>query len=99
MTTMTPRQKALDKAIDSCGLSLQEFKMTDVCIREVMRRINAVDSEFEFVKSRINVRVRAAEALNKADYLVSKTERTLDHFMKEDEEWERRGSELGIKFN
>lgn len=98
MVVLNQRERELDKAIDSCGIPLQKFTNTESCIRDVMRRIGAKSSEYEFVKSRVALRVRTAAALGRADALIGDTERMLDQFEQDDKEWERKGRAMGFKF-
>lgn len=94
---MTQREKELDGAIDKCGLPLETFSVTPL-IQDVMRRIGAEPSEYDFVKSHIAARVRIAATLGRADSLISGTERMLNRFEQEDKEFERIGKALGFKF-
>ena len=63
-----------------------------------MRRIGAEESEYDFVKSRVALRVRTADVLGRTDALIEDTERMLDQFEQDDKEWERIGKTLGFKF-
>lgn len=98
MAGLTQREKALDQAIDRCGIALDKFANTDSCIREVMRRIGASASDYDFVRARVAVRVKTAAAIARADGLIGTTESMLDRFEQDDKEWERKGRELGLKF-
>lgn len=95
---MTHREKELDGAIDKCGLPLEEFSMTPSFIQDVMSRIGAESSEYDFVKSGIAARVRVAAALGRADSLINDTENMLNRFKQDDKEFERIGKSLGFKF-
>lgn len=92
---LTERQKDLDRAIERCGIKLED---STTCLSKVMRSIGANSTEASFVKARINLRLKTQMALEKADDLISKTEAMLDQFEKDDEEWRRRGRSLGFKF-
>lgn len=98
MAVLNQREQDLDKAIDNCGIPLQKFTNTESCVRDVMRRIGADGSEYEFVKSRVALRVRTAGVLGRVDALIGDTERMLDRFEQDDKEWERKGKALGFKF-
>ena len=63
-----------------------------------MRAIGAVKSEELFVKSRIAIRIRTASLLSDTDKQIDDVEKLLERFKKDDEEWERKGRELGFKF-
>ena len=93
--TLTYRQKQLDRLIDSCGVKLDS---SDSCLRKVMRAIGADASEAFFVKQRIDLRLRTAALLNETDAFISNTEKTLDQFEKDDEQWRRKGRMLGFDF-
>ena len=41
---------------------------------------------------------RVAETLAKTDNFIADTEKTLDQFEKDDQEWRRRGRDLGFDF-
>lgn len=92
---LTDRQKQLDRLIDGCGI---KFNGTNDCIEKVARAIGATSNEFVFVRERINLRLRTATLLNETDAFISNTEQMLDRFEKDDEEWRRRGRELGFNF-
>lgn len=92
---LTDRQKQLDRLIDSCGVKLDA---TDGCVKKVARAIGATISEFDFVRQRIELRLRTAALLGKTDEFISNTERMLDKFEKDDEEWRRKGKKLGFNF-
>ena len=84
---LTDRQKSLDKAIESCSVKLDN---TETCLRKVMKAIGAKDDEASFVRERIEIRLRTATLLANTDTFISNTERMLDQFEKDDEEWRRK---------
>lgn len=92
---LTERQKELDRAIEQCGIKLDDSK---TCLSKVIRAIGANPTEASFVTARINLRLKTQMALERADDLISKTEAMLDQFEKDDEEWRRKGRSLGFKF-
>lgn len=92
---LTDRQKRLDRLIDSCGVKLD---MSDRCVERVARSIGAASYELPFVRQRIGLRLRTAALLDETDTFISNTEQMLDRFEKDDEEWRRRGEELGFNF-
>ena len=92
---LTDRQKSLDRAIEQCGLKLDN---SEACLRRVMSAIGASASEVSFVKQRIELRLRTASLLNKTDDFIANTEKMLDQFEKDDEEWRRKGHALGLDF-
>lgn len=92
---LTDRQKQLDRLIDGCGV---KFDATDGCVEKVARLIGATSCEFDFVRQRIELRLRAAELIDKTDAFISNTEQMLDQFEKDDEEWRKRGRDLGFNF-
>lgn len=92
---LTNRQKQLDRLIDGCGIKLNS---TNSCVEKVARAIGATSSEFGFVQQRIELRLRTSALLDKTDAFISNTEQMLDKFEKDDEEWRRRGKELGFIF-
>ena len=85
---LTDRQKSLDRAIEQCGVKLDN---SDACFRRVMNAIGASASESSFVRQRIELRLRTAA-------FISNTEKMLDQFEKDDEEWRRKGRKLGFDF-
>ena len=93
--SLTDRQKLLDRAIEQCGVKLDN---SDACLRRVMSAIGASASEASFVKQRIELRLRTAALLNKTDDFITNTENMLDQFEKDDEEWRRKGRALGFDF-
>lgn len=93
--SLTVRQKQLDRAIEGCGVKLENSRS---CLRKVMSRIGASASEEAFVAQRIQLRLRTQALLEDTDKFISDTEAMLDRFNKDDEEWERRGRNLGFKF-
>ena len=92
---LTDRQKSLDRAIEQCGVKLDH---SDACFRRVMNAIGASASESSFVRQRIELRLRTAALLNQTDDFISNTEKMLDQFEKDDEEWRRKGRKLGFDF-
>ena len=92
---LTERQKDLDRAIERCGIKLDD---STICLTKVMRAIGANPTEAPFVKARINLRLKTQMALKSADDLIFRTEAMLDQFEKEDEEWRRKGRSLGFNF-
>ena len=92
---LTDRQKQLDRLIDGCGI---ELNSTNSCDENVARAIGATSSELGFVQQRIELRLKTAALLDKSDAFISNTERMLDQFEKDDEEWRRKGKALGFDF-
>ena len=92
---LTDRQKQLDKLIDSCGVRLDA---TNSCVDRVACAIGAASDELLFVRQRIELRLRTAALLGETDSFISNTEQMLDRFEKDDEEWRRRGKEMGFNF-
>lgn len=92
---LTNREKQLDKLIDSCGVTLDS---SNSCAERVARAIGANNSELVFIRKRIALRLRTAEILGKTDAFISNTELMLDQFEKDDEEWRKRGRDLGFNF-
>ena len=92
---LTDIQKSLDRAIEQCGVKLDN---SDACFRRVMNAIGASASESSFVRQRIELRLRTAALLNQTDDFISNTEKMLDQFEKDDEEWRRKGRKLGFDF-
>ena len=50
------------------------------------------------MRQRIELRLRTAALLNQTDDFISNTEKMLDQFEKDDEEWRRKGRKLGFDF-
>lgn len=92
---LTDRQKQLDRLIDSYCVKLDA---TNSCVEKVARAIGATSSELGFVQQRIELRLKTAALLDKSDAFISNTERMLDQFEKDDEEWRRKGKALGFDF-
>lgn len=92
---LTDRQKQLDRLIDGCGIKLSS---TNSCVEKVARAIGATSSELGFVKQRIELRLRTAALLNKTDDFIANTEKMLDQFEKDDEEWRGKGKKFGFNF-
>ena len=93
--SLTDRQKSLDRAIEQCGVKLNN---SDACLRRVMNAIGASASEASFVKQRIELRLRTSALLSQTDKFIANTEEMLDQFEKDDEEWRRKGRALGFDF-
>lgn len=94
-TDLTDRQKQLDRAIEGCGVKLDNSRS---CLRKVMSKIGASASEEAFVAQRIQLRLRTNTLLGETDKFIADTEAMLDRFKKDDEEWKRRGKNLGFNF-
>ena len=94
-SNLTDRQKQLDRMIDGCGIKLNS---TNSCVEKVARAIGATRGELGFVRQRIELRLRTVALLDKTDAFISNTERMLDQFDKDDEEWRRKGKALGFDF-
>lgn len=92
---LTERQKDLDRAIEQCGIKLDD---STTCLSKVMSVIGANSTEASFVKARINLRLKTQTVLERADDLISRTEGMFEQFEKDDEEWRRKGRSLGFKF-
>ena len=92
---LTDREKSLDRAIDQCGVRLDN---SDACLRRVMAAIGAIASEAGFVRQRIELRLRTVALLEETDNFISRTEETMERFQKDDEEWRRKGRALGFDF-
>lgn len=84
---LTPRQQELDRKIERSGIKLD---YSNSCVRKVMRAIGAASSEEDYVRGRIALRVKAQAAIDDADDFISRTERMLDDFKKDDGKWERK---------
>lgn len=84
---LTDRQKNLDKSIERCGVKLDN---TEACLSNVMNAIGAKDDEAGFVRKRIEIRLRTAALLGNTDSFISNTERMLDQFEKDEEEWRKK---------
>lgn len=94
-TDLTPRQQQLDRLIEACGVKLDN---SHSCLKKVMSKIGANASEEAFVTQRIQLRLKTQALLGETDKFISDTEAMLDRFKKDDEEWERRGRNLGFNF-
>ena len=81
--------------IDGCGVKIDT---TNGCGEKLARLIGATSCEFDFVRQRIELRLRTAALLDKTDAFISNTEHMLDQFGKDDEEWRKRGRDLGFNF-
>jgi len=94
-TDLTPREQQLDRLIEASGIKLDNSKS---CLRKVMSKIGAKSSEEDFVARRIQLRLRTQALLGETDKFISDTEAMLDRFAKDDEEWRRRGKDMGFNF-
>lgn len=92
---LTDRQKQLDKLIDGCGVKID---VTNGSIEKIAREIGATSGEIDFVRQRVELRLRTAALLDKTDKFISNTEQMLDQFEKDDEEWRRKGKKFGFNF-
>lgn len=92
---LTLREKQLDRLIDGCGIKLNS---TNSCVEKVARAIGATSGEIDFVRQRVELRLRTAALLDKTDKFISNTEQMLDQFEKDDEEWRRKGKKFGFNF-
>jgi len=92
---LTDRQKQLDRLIDGCGVKLDA---TNGCVEKVAHAIGATSGELGFVQQQIELRLRTSALLDKTDAFISNTERMLDQFEKDNEEWRRKGKKLGLDF-
>lgn len=92
---LTDRQKSLDRAIEASGIKLDDSRS---CLMKVMKAIGADASEEAFVRERIALRLRAQQLLDDTDSFISKTERMLDEFDKDDARWRALGKKLGFDF-
>lgn len=92
---LSDREKSLDRAIEACGVKLDS---SSSCLRNVMGKIGAKSSEEAFVASRIQLRLKTQDLLGETDQFIADTEAMLEKFKRDDEEWERRGRDLGFKF-
>ena len=92
---LTLREKQLDRLIDGCGIKLNS---TNSCVEKVARAIGATSGEIDFVRQRVELRLRTVALLDKTDKFISITEQMLDQFEKDDEEWRRKGKKFGFNF-
>lgn len=83
----------LYRTIEQCGIKLDN---SDACLHQVMNAIGAAASEGSFVKQRIDLRLRTESLLGRTDEFISHTEKMLERFEKDDEEWRRKGRALGL---
>lgn len=90
---LSNRQKSLDRAIEASGIKLDNSRS---CLMKVMKAIGADASEEAFVKERIALRLRTQQLLDDTDRFISKTEKMLDEFEKDDARWKALGKKLGI---
>ena len=61
---LTERQKDLDRAIEQCGIKLDDSK---TCLSKVIRAIGASAAESSYIKSRIELRFRTQESCSGED--------------------------------
>lgn len=92
---LTPRQQSLDRAIEATGIKLDN---TSSCLKKVMKAIGVDASEEDFVKERIALRLRTQQLLDDTDNFISKTEKMLDGFEKNDARWKAVGRSMGFDF-
>ena len=92
---LTPRQQELDREIEKCGITLDASRN---CLNKVMKAIGATSHEEDYVRSRIALRLKTQTLLDDTDDFISRTEKMLDDFKKDDEKWEREGRKLGFNF-
>lgn len=92
---LTDRQKELDRAIESSGIKLDESRS---CLRKVMSAIGASSSEEEYVRNRIQLRLRAEALLSETDNVIADTEKLLKHLEQDAEEMKRKGRDLGFNW-
>lgn len=92
---LSNRQKLLDRAIEASGIKLDSSRN---CLMKVMKAIGADASEEAFVKERIALRLRTQQLLDDTDNFISKTEKMLDEFEKDDARWKTLGKKLGFDF-
>lgn len=92
---LTDRQKTLDRAIEQSGIKLDGSKS---CLVNVMRAIGANSTEADYVRTRVELRLKTQAALEKTDDFISKTETMFEQFAKDDEEWRKKGRSLGFYF-
>ena len=92
---LTDRQKQLDRLIDGCGVKLN---VTNGSIEKIASAIGATSGEIDFVRQRIELRLRTAALLDTTDKFISNTEQMLDQFEKDDEEWRIKGEKFGFNF-
>lgn len=79
------------------SLELSWITLIPVFFR-VMNAIGASASESSFVRQRIDLRLRTTTLLDQTDDFISTTEKMLNQFEKDDEEWRRKGRTLGFDF-
>ena len=90
---LTERQKQLDRAIDDCGVKLDNSQR---CVKKVMEAIGANPDEEPFVCERIILRLRTQQITSDTDAFVDRTNRTLDAFERDEARWKALGKKLGI---
>ena len=72
---MTERQKQLDRAIDSCGVKLDN---SERCLKKVSDAIGATADEMTFVRMRITLRLQTQQLLSDTDRFIDSTNRLLN---------------------
>lgn len=82
--TLTDRQKQLDRAIEGCGVTLDN---SERCLKRVMDAIDANEDEAAFVRERITLRLRTQQVLKDTDDFIDRAYRMLDHFKEDDNRW------------
>lgn len=90
---MTERQKQLDRAIEGCGIKLDN---SNRCLKKVMSAIGANDDEGDFVQARIALRLRTQQLLDDTDKFIDRTNGMLDRFEKDEKRRIAAGKILGI---
>ncbi|MBQ9312121.1 MAG: hypothetical protein IJ213_03645 [Bacteroidales bacterium] len=92
---LTEREKALDRAIEQCGIRLD---LSEKCENKVMQLIGAREEERLFIRECIALRISMQQLLDKTDNFIDETERMLDSFKKDNERWKSLGRKLGFNF-
>ena len=82
--TLTDRQKQLDRAIEGCGVTLDN---SERCLKRVMDAIGANEDEAAFVRERITLRLRTQQVLKDTDDFIDRAYSMLDHFKEDDNRW------------
>lgn len=78
---LSNRQQSLDRAIDACGIELDNSRS---CLKKVMEAIGANAAEEDFVMERIALRLRTQQLLDDTDSFIERAEKMLDDFDKDD---------------
>ena len=81
---LTERQKQLDRAIEGCGIKLDNSSR---CLKKVMNAIGANDDESDFVQARIALRLHTQQLLDDTNGFIERTNRMLDRFEEDDKRW------------